>query len=143
MFTPVRKLHLSVLFGWGVIIYMTFRWLRETQADTGFVLYYIVIALFYLAIRYSVFKPIRIFGPAVASWAMFSIWEMLAGARNNTMSTIAFFVALGMGLVILLVKSFLSTLYLFPKENYELYLYYRRKKKTHHKHQSRQLYVVK
>ncbi|WP_182102753.1 hypothetical protein [Niallia taxi] len=123
---------------------MTFRWLKETQADTGFILYYMVIALFYLAIRYSIFKPVRIFGPAVASWAMFSLWEMLAGARDNTMSTIAFFVALGIGIVVLLIKGFLGALYLFPKENYELYLYYRGKDKPrYNKPQRQKLYVVK
>ncbi|TCS84551.1 hypothetical protein [Tepidibacillus fermentans] len=97
------KLHLSVIFGWGVILFAILASISSPSDRMNL----FVTAGILLSIRYSVLKPVAMLETIGAGLFYFSLWDLIFGDRDsylpNTVSMILFPIV-----IILLIFTFVN-----------------------------------
>lgn len=130
-FTPINKLHLSVIFGWATLLIAVLSALvmqdeinqfNENIIMCGFWAYVI------LAVRYSVLKPVELMGAVFAGWLTTSIFEYFSGIRNNDGPNIIYWTFVLAIFLFVFIKSAIISTYFLLRETYQLVKYYRNKK---------------
>ena len=131
-FTPINKLHLSVILGWATLLIAVLSALvmqdeinqfNENIIMCGFWAYVI------LAIRYSVLKLVELMGAVFAGWLTTSIFEYFSGIRNNDAGpNIIYWTFVLAIFLFVFIKSAIISTYFLLRETYQLVKYYRNKK---------------
>ncbi|OME46861.1 hypothetical protein BSK59_28885 [Paenibacillus odorifer] len=108
----IRKLKLSVWFGWAVILIWLVTWIINKDNAWGWTWVVVILSL-----RYSIFKPAILIGNATAGWLLFSFWDYFSNrSRNADSGPVVFFMILVFGLVLMLIKGAVLSSYFLIKE---------------------------
>ncbi|MEI2397034.1 hypothetical protein [Paenibacillus phytohabitans] len=108
----IRKLKLSVWFGWAVILIWLVTWIINKDNAWGWTWVVVILSL-----RYSIFKPAILIGSATAGWLLFSFWDYFSNrSRNADSGPVVFFMILVFGLVLMLIKGAVLSSYFLIKE---------------------------
>ncbi|MBP1931882.1 hypothetical protein [Ammoniphilus resinae] len=102
--TPIAKLHLSVVFGWGVILFNLLNWLVKYGPHTDKIGEFIVWMIIILSIRYSAFKPLGMAGTVASGFLALSLWDYFTGQRNAEYASPFFLGILFFLLILFLVR---------------------------------------
>jgi hypothetical protein len=128
MFSPIQKLHMSVIYGWGVIFLNLINWWFHYGPDLSRIPEYIIWVIILLSIRYSTFKPLGMAGTIASGFMMISLWDYITGERNTEYASPIFFGILVFIFILFLVRGAILCSFYLLRETYYLIHYYRRVK---------------